>query len=193
MLIADHGEYLGEKDSFGHGISFDEPGIRIPFIIRFPDAIQKGLPSQVNSVVKMTDIFATLVDIYQLENVPDLGEGKSLLPLLINPEQEINSGIILGKMGLPGYCYRTNQYKLMYWEDGQIKFYDLNKDPQEQVNLYAKENIRANYMLGELKKWINKQRNLKKILIQRKSPQGKRKSEIDEKTLDNLKALGYIK
>lgn len=195
ILTADHGEFLGEKNKlFGHGQNFYEPGIRIPLLIHFPVEPEEKSPARIKAMVKMSDLFTTLADIHQFDVPDELMEGKSLLPLLLKPEREVNSRVILGKRGTPGHCIRTDRYKLIYWEKSQkVQFYDLKKDPKEQKNLYTQQSVRANYMLVELKKWVDRQRAIRKHLIQRKGHEKVQERKIDKRTLENLKALGYIK
>ena len=196
ILTSDHGEFLGEKGRvFGHGGCFGDEGIHIPLIIRFPrdSAIKK--PQKIKALVKMSDLFATLADIYQLEIQHGLIEGKSFISLLNETEQEINSYIVIGKIGTPGYCYRTKSYKLIYWEEsGLVEFFDLEKDPEETKNIYKKNNIKENFFLMNLKKWLEKQQLIRKLLIKGDFPEEELDlKSIDRKTLENLKALGYIK
>ncbi|MFQ6039157.1 MAG: sulfatase, partial [Candidatus Aminicenantales bacterium] len=83
ILTADHGEMLGEHGRiFGHGGYFGEPATRVPLIIRFPRLEGFSMPRNVRALVKTSDIFATLADIYELDVPPGLVSGKSLLPLM---------------------------------------------------------------------------------------------------------------
>lgn len=196
FLTSDHGEFLGETNRiFGHGGFFGDKGIHIPLFIRFPKDSAIKTPRKIEGLVKMSDLFVTLADIYQFKIPQELHEGKSLLPLLLDPEGEANPYVVIGKQGYPGYCYRTKQHKLIYWEEsGFVEFFDLEKDPKEKNEIYTRDNIRANFMLANLKKWLNKQRLIKEILLM-DDPSKKELDlkNIDKKTLENLKALGYIK
>jgi arylsulfatase A-like enzyme len=195
-VTADHGELLGEHDKiFGHGGYFGEGGMHIPLLIRFPQSDNVKFPDRIDALVKTSDLFVTLADIYQFDIPNDLLSGKSLLPLIQKTDVEINPFVVVEKRGIPGYCYRNKQHKLIYWmERAPIEFYDLNEDPMAMNNVYEQNRITANYYLTNLKKWIASQKIIKNALL--KGDPSKREidmKQIDPKTLENLKALGYIK
>jgi len=196
IVTADHGELLGEIDKiFGHGGYFGEGGMHIPLLIRFPKSDDIKFPNKVGALVKSSDLLVSLADIHQFDIPQDLLTGKSLLPLIREPEIEINPYLVVEKRGTPGYCYRTKQYKLIFWvENASIEFFDLVKDPEAMNNVYEQNNITANYYLTNLKKWIASQNLIKKALL--KGDPAKREvdfKQIDKKTIENLRALGYIK
>lgn len=196
IVTADHGELLGEKDKiFGHGGYFGEGGMHIPLFIRFPKSEDVDFPDRVHALVKTSDLFVTLADIYGFEITGELFSGKSLLPLIKEPESEINTYMVSEKRGIPGYCYRNKRYKLIYWmENAPLEFYELENDPDAMNNVYEQNTIVANYYLVNLTKWIMSQKLIKNTLL--KGDPAKMDLDIkqlDEKTLENLKALGYIK
>jgi arylsulfatase A-like enzyme len=196
IVTADHGELMGEKDKiFGHGGYFGEGGMHIPLLIRFPQSDIFKFPERIDALVKTSDLFVTLADIHQFDIQNDLLSGRSLLPLIQKPKMEINPYMVTEKRGTRGYCYRTKQHKLIYWmENAPIEFYDLDEDPEAMNNIYEQNKISANYYLTHLKKWITSQTLIKNALL--KGDPAKREidmKQIDEKTLENLKALGYIK
>ena len=195
IVTADHGELLGEHGGlFSHGSYFGEGGIHIPLIIRFPKDTPVSIIEKSESLVKISDIFATLADIYQFKIPKELISGKSLLPLVLGADKEVNSQVIVEKRGAPDYCYRTKKYKLYYWKKIQAEFYDLEKDPKEKNNLFTRDNIIANFMLADLKKWIVEQNKIRDLIFEGEIPEEESDDrQIDKKTLENLKALGYIK
>jgi arylsulfatase A-like enzyme len=196
IVTADHGELLGEKDKmFGHGGYFGEAGMHIPLLIRFPKSDHVKIPAKVDALVKTSDLLVTLADIHDFDIHEDLLSGKSLLPLIREPESEVNPYMVAEKSGLPGYCYRTKQHKLIYWMGiAPLEFYNLDNDPEAMTNVYEQNKILAHFYLTNLKKWIVGQNLIKDVLL--KADPSKREidmKQIDEKTLENLKALGYIK
>jgi len=195
IVTADHGELLGEHGGlFSHGSYFWEGGIHIPLIIRFPKDTPVSIIKKSEALVKTSDIFTTLADIYQFKIPKDLISGKSLLPLVLGAKEEVNSHVIIEKREAPDYCYRTKKYKLYYRKKIQAEFYDLEKDPQEKNNLFDRDNIIANFMLADLKRWIARQKKIKDLIFESEiSEEESDNRQIDKKTLENLKALGYIK
>jgi arylsulfatase A-like enzyme len=195
IITADHGEMLGEVGGiFGHGGYFGKGAAHVPLFIRFPKDLPVRPPRKIEALVKLSDIFATLSDIYGFETPFEFISGKSLLPLLVDPSLELNPFVVVEKTGSPGSCLRTARYKLINWHEVPTEFYDTDTDPQGLRNIYSRENVLANYYLVELKKWQAAQRSIFRIIRSTDEESGELDIEdIDEKTLENLRALGYIK
>ncbi len=83
--IADHGEAIGEHGQFFHGDDLYQSAVRIPFMIRYPKQIQKGL--RVPNLVQSIDLFPTLIEMADLQDDTTV-EGRSLVPLF---EREKNT------------------------------------------------------------------------------------------------------
>ena len=195
IVTADHGELLGEHGGlFSHGSYFGEGGIHIPLIIRFPEDTPVNIIEKSEALVKTSDIFATLADIYQFKIPQELISGNSLLPLVLGADKVVNSHVIIEKREGSSYCYRSKKYKLNYWKKIQAEFYDLEKDPKEKNNLFDRDNIIANFMLADLKRWIARQKKIRDLIFEGEILEEESNNrQIDKKTLENLKALGYIK
>lgn len=192
LIIGDHGEYLGEKEVFGHGISFHEPGIHIPLILHLPRKIGADFPRRIQSMVKMTDIFRTLSDIYDLPRDPHQNHGRNFLQLLFDPEAEINDHIFIAKRGTPGHCVLDGRYKLIMFQNGIRELYDLSRDPGETRNLHREKWIQSRHLQRRIVKWLDRQQQLRERLIRSPEADAADSSGIHEKTLLNLKSLGYL-
>ena len=63
----------------------------VPFLIKWPAVVQKN--TQINGLIDFSDIFATLMDVADIDNSYQLGknqrDGHSFLPLLTGAKQEI--------------------------------------------------------------------------------------------------------
>jgi hypothetical protein len=101
---------------------------------------------------------------------------------------------VVEKRDRTGFCIRTKRHKLIFWNDAPTEFYDLTEDPVAETNIFQREDVMANYMQTTLKKWIAAQELIKATVLG-KDPSDKDigYDQIDKKTLENLKALGYIK
>jgi arylsulfatase A-like enzyme len=195
IISADHGEMLGEADGvFGHGGYFAKGAAHVPLFIRFPKDLPIDPPQKIEALVKLSDIFATLADIYGFDTPFEFLSGKSLLPLLVAPSLELNPYVVIEKTGTPGSCLRTKRYKLINWHEAPAEFYDTLEDTGELQNIYSPESILANYYKVELKKWQAAQRSIFGIIRSAEDETGEIKiDDIDEDTLENLRTLGYIK
>lgn len=79
IVVADHGEGLGDHDWWTHGILYQEQ-IRVPLIIRAP-----GVPGarRIDPIVRTIDIFPTVLELAGIEEGSSLEvDGRSLVPLL---------------------------------------------------------------------------------------------------------------
>jgi len=83
VFVADHGYQLGEKGKWSKAGSLFEMGTRVPMIMAVPGA--KGNGQSCLRIVESLDIYPTLVELCGLP-LPSGVEGKSLVPLLHNPQ-----------------------------------------------------------------------------------------------------------
>jgi iduronate 2-sulfatase len=80
----------------------------------------------------LVDLFPTACEATGLP-IPQGVEGKSLLPVLGNPEATIKEAAFsfVGK----GTSMRTSEWAYMKYGDGSEELYDMKKDPKQFVNL----------------------------------------------------------
>lgn len=141
ILVADHGEMLGERGLW-YKMNFFEPSGRIPLIMAGPGIISR----RVKSICSLVDVLPTLVDIgiqggmEQPEYVQEI-DGRSLLPLV---QSEIeDGGEAIGEYCAeltpsPVFMIRRDEYKFIYSEGDPPLLYNLKVDPDEMNNLTGK-------------------------------------------------------
>ncbi|MDG2166424.1 MAG: DUF4976 domain-containing protein, partial [Opitutales bacterium] len=133
-------------------------------IIYSPNQKGNGKPSK--QIVEFVDIYPTIAELCGLEP-PKAVEGKSLLPLLNNPNKkwkgEAFTQVLRPGDGLPvmGASIRTDRWRYNEWNEGQqgLELYDHSKDPNEFNNLasnpeYAKT---ISELSAKLRKTVNGQ------------------------------------
>ncbi len=127
FFTSDHGYLLGEHHFWQKG-NLREEVTRVPLIMRVPTN-QPGVSS---SVVELVDLFPTACEATGL-SIPQGVEGKSLLPILENPEATVKEAAFsfVGK----GISMRTSKWAYMKYGDGSEELYDMKKDPKQFVNL----------------------------------------------------------
>jgi arylsulfatase A-like enzyme len=138
VFISDHGFHLGEKNHWQKATLWEE-GTHVNFMVRAPGVTPKGEISK--RFVSLLDLYPTLADLCGLE-APDHVDGRSLLPLLKDPDAKWESTAITGltsKHGLPDewlpyISIRNEMGRYTRYTDGQEEFYDSNKDPHEWTN-----------------------------------------------------------
>lgn len=202
ILTSDHGEEFFDHEAWLHDHSVYEESIKIPLLVKFPDAERKG---RIDNIVRITDIFPTILDQMKIKT-DQLFDGVSLFPLLKGKEKtqrtfvtdlalrefemapsvisinKDNFKIILNKKISSPYVKRS----IRNFEGLQIELYDLEKDPGETKNLAA--NIAYRELCFELLDNINR-------LYEKAAGMTKERDEVtlDQSLRERLKALGYIK
>jgi len=135
VLWGDHGFHLGEHDFWGKHNTM-HLSTRVPLLVSLPDAD----PSSTSAIVETSDLFPTLCDLAGVE-VPETVHGKSLVPLLQNPEQEFREAAYT-RWGIeqPGLAVVTKRYNYTWYpKSGAEMLYDLVKDPDENWNVAGDE------------------------------------------------------
>lgn len=137
---SDHGYHLGEHNGIWQKRCLFEESASAPLIIYSPN--QKGNGTASKQIVEFVDIYPTIAELCGLES-PKTVEGKSLLPLLNNPNKrwkgEAFTQVLRPGDGLPvmGASIRTDRWRYNEWNEGEqgLELYDHSKDPNEFNNL----------------------------------------------------------
>ena len=137
----------------GHKADIYEGGHRVPFIVKWPDKIEKGQISE--EIICSTDLLATCADIVDYKLADNEGEDSySMVPLFDNPELEsplraatihhsINGSFAIRKdewklimcPGSGGWSYPRPDNKVVIDTLPRIQLFNLNNDPGETNNL----------------------------------------------------------
>jgi arylsulfatase A-like enzyme len=184
IVTADHGEFFGEHMLWGHGFGPYEDVHRVPLIVKFPNCTKGGV---VEERVSIMDIFPTTLETLGIE--PDKNvHGKTLRA----PggygitEQYVNSYLAnrYGERFARGYraLYR-DQWKCVFYSDGEVELYDLSNDPDEKKDLAQREIAIVEAMETELQEIVN---SVPPIGVHRG-----RELQMDDELKRALKALGY--
>jgi len=185
VITADHGEEFTEHGAFLHGKLYLTCA-HVPLIMRPPG---EGLRGQaVSEIVELIDLMPTFLDLAGVTPADTL-QGRSLLPLIRGQEagwEDIAFSEHHAKGGRRAVTTPTLRI-IMSLEYGEVEVYDHRSDPMEQNQLYESsryEEVR-NLMLI-LQDWSRAQ------ILLAESQKGSEEAEIDLKTIEELRALGYI-
>lgn len=142
IYSSDQGFYLGEHGWYDKRWMFEQ-SLKMPFLIRWPGVIKKGLNS--DALIQNIDYAPTFLDVAGVE-IPKAIQGKSLIPLL---KGEIKSSdwrksiyyayyMNPGTHNVPQHDgVRTDRYKLFYLpQSKEWQLFDLVKDPDEMLSVY---------------------------------------------------------
>ncbi len=150
VFLSDHGWLLGEHGGQWQKRSLFEESARVPLIIRAPGAKGNGQASR--RPVELVDLHPTLAELAGLPVHPKL-EGKSLKPLLANPqamwakpaftqvtrnaESSITVAVDPSKPAFMGRSIRTERWCYIEWDGGRegVELYDLQSDPGQLRNV----------------------------------------------------------
>jgi arylsulfatase A-like enzyme/Tfp pilus assembly protein PilF len=136
LLVADHGEGLGEHGESGHGLLISEDTLRVPLIVKQPSGEGHGL--RVKAMAQLADIVPTILDLAKAP-MPGNLRGRTLTPLLKGGQRE----------AVPVYSeslfarYHFGWSELSSVTDGRYRFikapheelYDLDHDAAAHDNV----------------------------------------------------------
>lgn len=133
VFTVDHGEYLGDHWLLFKGVSNYDSIIRVPFILSYPEKLPSGL--SIDSLTQEVDIFPTLCEILRFP-LPEGVQGKSLTPLIEDPQKEIYEEILVETSGL---TLRSKDWRLTVRPGEWSELYNLQKDPNQFQNVYYED------------------------------------------------------
>ena len=173
-FVADHGEALGEHDSwFRHKGLYDET-THVPLMIRWPGGEPTG---RVQDLVQHFDVFATL-----LEAIGTISDSDAR-PLQQAPGRDV---VFANHANDEGHMIRTKQHLFIFERatrqlPRRSKLFDLETDPGALQDLTGSNHPLETELANQLGSWRATQRS------------GARAEpvEIDSVERDRLRALGY--
>lgn len=145
VYSSDQGFFLGEKGWFDKRWMYEE-SMRMPLIVRWPGTVEAG--SESDALVQNLDFAQTLLDVAGAD-APDDMQGRSLVPLLQDTSPtDWREAVYYHYYEFPRPHHvvphegiRTARYKLIrYYTIDQWELFDLQRDPDELMNLYGHPN-----------------------------------------------------
>ena len=182
VMVADHGEMLGERDgrAIGHTQYLYEELIRVPFLLKLPGA--EPPHGRVPDVVGLVDLTPTLL---MLAGAPGPAPSRSLIP---------DGGGRVARRQVFSQTRRWRRLDAIYegsWKlivdqsSGRRLLFDLSRDPLERKSLRRREPARVVRMEKALEAHLARQRRDAAALADRAEP------ALTPEQLKALKALGY--
>jgi iduronate 2-sulfatase len=139
VFWSDHGYLLGQHGQWMKQTLF-EGSARNPLIMAGPGVTAKGKAS--GRTVELLDLYPTLADLCGLSSVPGNLAGRSLRPLLKNPQARWDKPAVTqirrsGDQAFMGYSVRNDRYRYTEWDEGRkgAELYAYEGDPKESRNL----------------------------------------------------------
>ncbi len=135
ILTTDHGDMAGDYNMVEKG-NFYEEVIHVPLIVVPPGS--RGAHRRVTGLVEVTDVAPTILDYAGVPIPPQMAQAMSLRPLVAGggPARDAILCENTHKNGQSSKCIRSDRYKYIFsGADRLAEFYDLQEDPDEQINL----------------------------------------------------------
>jgi arylsulfatase B len=171
IFIGDNGnDSAVAQNTGGAKGSIYQEGVSVPFIISGPSVVNPNRVS--DALVNTHDLFATILELFGhttwqsqiLSNKPV--DSKSILPILKNTATTIRPWIFTEVFKIPtvagdGKAMRNDEYKLLDFDNGTQKFFNLKNDPTENNDLLKKTLVGAEltnytYLCNEMSKLVGK-------------------------------------
>ncbi|VGO21884.1 sulfatase [Pontiella sulfatireligans] len=133
MLWSDHGWHLGEKQCWSKFTLWDE-STRNPLMVSAPGLREKQACTK---PAQLVDMYPTLVELCGLPMPGSQLDGRSLVPLMKNPQTDWEWPSITCN-GRDSYALTFEHWKYNRFFDGSEELYDLKNDPLCHVNLADK-------------------------------------------------------
>lgn len=137
FFSCDHGEFTGSHRLHDKGPAMYEDIYRTPGIVRIPGAPAGQVRDE---FVSLLDCTATFLELAGLDPSPAV-DSRSLVPLVEGESPDWADDIVCEFHGhhfpYPQRMLRNRRYKLIVNPDSVNELYDLERDPDELLNVYG--------------------------------------------------------
>jgi len=179
VITADHGDEFLEHGSVDHAHTLYDELLRVPLMIRFPKGENRGI---VDMQVQTIDVLPTILEFCEIDQDPHV-MGHSLLTYKSGANGHQQFPVFSERADL--IAMRTEKYKFIYNTELKTgELYDLQNDPTESKNLADEEVKTATQMQNEILRWAE---------ITRSAMTDQGGVKVDEKSVKELRSLGYIR
>ncbi len=178
IIVSDHGEGMYDDGYFGHNFTLKEYEIQIACAIKGPDI---NCPEdEPLSITDLTDY---------IEYV----SGLNTLTCRLSGKGVDNDDSFTSMVFLKSHCRIDPPYKLVRTMQGEgrgirYSLYNLEDDPFETSDIFNLDDPQSIEMKDRLEEWLDSNRADFPDLLKRESTL----SDIDPRTLEMLRSLGYI-
>jgi arylsulfatase A-like enzyme len=196
VFVADHGEELQERGSFGHGQSLHAEQIRVPMLWRLPNLDGRG--QRITAPASLVDVMPTVLDYLGRADLARGCQGRSLLGALAEPRKPPRAETVVTSMRfragdpsgpplgeLEELSLAAGRWKAIVEQpSGELELYDTERDPTERTDLAAREPERAGRLRAAAERWLAERPAIAGV-------EPVAGPEVDEETREQMRALGY--
>ncbi len=183
IVVGDHGELLGEHGESTHSYFIYQGAIKVPLIFKVPG---RRRAKTIESNVGIIDIVPTVCSLLGIES-PEEVAGTDLSPFFGKGQPPSDRPLYCESL-TPTICNANSllgiiEGRYKYIQTTRPELYDLKKDPQESLNLFASQPQRARIL----------QDKLSQILEDQVRKGGDDSSiNLDAEAVKRLESLGYV-
>ena len=185
VVVGDHGEALGDHGESEHGYFVYDATVHVPLIMKVPGSGAAGV--RVSQQVRTIDVMPTVLDLVGVAPPQPL-HGRSLLPLILDPERDEPRSAYSESMAVhlqygwsALYGLRTATHKFI--DAPRAELYDHVNDTGEGTNRLRDEPVLAERLRAQL--------DALREEIAAGAP-ATEAADLDQETLGMLAALGYV-
>ena len=187
VVVADHGESLGEHGVLYRHVGLHDTTTRVPMMIRWPDAAERG--RRFAGLVQTIDLFPTLLRAAGVaaERVP-AQDGIDLAALTPEPGARGRRVVFAEHSNGLGEMVRTTRHKYLTsrgnrsFPDGPA-LHDVAADPGETASLAGRSLPLEAELRSLLERWL---------AHRRPAGEAPRPRDLAPEDVERLKALGYL-
>jgi arylsulfatase A-like enzyme len=196
IFTADHGEELFEHGGHGHGHTLYNELLQVPLIMRHPSL----KPARQTEMVRLIDVFPTIIEMFSLHPEGAVIQGRSLLPMLLGkagekPDEQFVLAEVRYPSKIEGMSLEAGDWKLIRIVQMQPsrafprgksdawELYNMLQDPGELENV-----VRFN---PEIVENLRQQLETLSEKFDVSGLEGK-DAELDDDTREALRSLGYV-
>lgn len=181
VVLADHGEELGERGGIEHGHTLHEELLHVPYIWRLPKE-WRGSGLRHEPVMVETRTLAPTLMALVGQPIPPAVSAPSLLPWLAGPRPAEAPYRILAAESNGMFAVRDERFKLIARpSDRSFELYDLAADPGERADVAASHPAEVEALRSAFRAW---RANLRPLTVT--------STQLDAETEEGLRSLGYL-
>jgi choline-sulfatase len=201
IVVSDHGEEFWDHGWTAHAHSVYQELTHVMLLMWNPVLLPTH--RNINEPVQLIDVMPTILDLLGLKT-PQIVEGQSMVPL-IKGQTFKRRGLVMSSRFAParpegpvpenstdGFAIIDSHWKFIYRNKAakagakKVELYDRNIDRSERHDISAEHPHEVEAMMGALSQWIDAQNQIRLMVGHPGTTQ------LDRKTLDQLRSLGYL-
>ncbi len=182
VVVADHGESLGEHGYNWHALLVYDSNLHVPMIITLPKLLPDG--QVCTQLACLSDVMPTVLDLIGWD-IPDDVTGHSLKPALLGGDMSPRS--IYAETEFPYYSFGWSTLQALVTDDWKyiraprVELYDRHSDASEMENLAEERPEIVTRLEGELS-------HAEESMVLRESAE----VDLDAEARSGLESLGYV-